>query len=201
MKLAAGADEQVPVLIVGGGGAGLTASMLLAGQGVDHLLVSARPQHVGPAKGARPEPARDGGAGGRRRGGGDRAAQHPRRADGGDGLLRGVRRTGPGLRAPPGPPGVLGRRRGGRALVRGQLLAAAEPATDPSRAAAQGPGGGTIAGTDPLRPRAHRPGAGQRGRPGDDPRPRHRPQLHRRLPVPARRGRRAAGGRPDRPGV
>jgi 2,4-dichlorophenol 6-monooxygenase len=35
--------ERVPVLIVGGGGAGLTASMLLARQGVDHLLVSARP--------------------------------------------------------------------------------------------------------------------------------------------------------------
>ncbi|MGH2984287.1 MAG: FAD-dependent monooxygenase, partial [Solirubrobacterales bacterium] len=37
------AEEQVPVLIGGGGGAGLTASMLLARQGVDHLLVSARP--------------------------------------------------------------------------------------------------------------------------------------------------------------
>jgi 2,4-dichlorophenol 6-monooxygenase len=35
--------EDVPVLIVGGGGAGLTASMLLARQGVDHLLISARP--------------------------------------------------------------------------------------------------------------------------------------------------------------
>jgi 2,4-dichlorophenol 6-monooxygenase len=35
--------ETVPVLIVGGGGAGLTASMLLATQGVEHLLVSARP--------------------------------------------------------------------------------------------------------------------------------------------------------------
>jgi 2,4-dichlorophenol 6-monooxygenase len=44
MELAAGMDEQVPVLVVGGGGAGLTASMLLAGQGVEHLLVSARPQ-------------------------------------------------------------------------------------------------------------------------------------------------------------
>src|SRR6266545_7121909 len=37
------AEENVPVLIVGGGGAGLTASMLLARQGVEHLLVSARP--------------------------------------------------------------------------------------------------------------------------------------------------------------
>ena len=34
-------DEEVPVLIVGGGEAGLTASMLLATYGVDHLLVSA----------------------------------------------------------------------------------------------------------------------------------------------------------------
>jgi 2,4-dichlorophenol 6-monooxygenase len=37
-------SENVPVLIVGGGGAGLTASMLLAKHGVEHLLVSARPQ-------------------------------------------------------------------------------------------------------------------------------------------------------------
>lgn len=35
--------EKVPVLIVGGGGAGLTASMLLSGLGVDHLLVSSQP--------------------------------------------------------------------------------------------------------------------------------------------------------------
>ena len=44
MQHAADIDEQVPVLIVGGGGAGLTASMLLARQGVEHLLVSARPR-------------------------------------------------------------------------------------------------------------------------------------------------------------
>jgi 2,4-dichlorophenol 6-monooxygenase len=36
-------DIEVPVLIVGGGGAGLTASMLLADLGVDSLLVSASP--------------------------------------------------------------------------------------------------------------------------------------------------------------
>jgi 2,4-dichlorophenol 6-monooxygenase len=34
---------RTPVLVVGGGGAGLTASMLLAQLGVEHLLVSARP--------------------------------------------------------------------------------------------------------------------------------------------------------------
>ena len=44
MRSTAGAEEEVPVLIVGGGGAGLTSSMLLARLGVEHLLVSARPQ-------------------------------------------------------------------------------------------------------------------------------------------------------------
>ncbi len=35
-------SEEVPVLVVGGGGAGLTASMLLARIGVEHLLINAR---------------------------------------------------------------------------------------------------------------------------------------------------------------
>ena len=35
--------EEVPVLIVGGGAAGLSASMLLSREGVDHLLVSSQP--------------------------------------------------------------------------------------------------------------------------------------------------------------
>src|SRR6201993_5629899 len=44
MTFTSPAEETVPVLIGGGGGAGLTASMLLARQGVDHLVVSARPE-------------------------------------------------------------------------------------------------------------------------------------------------------------
>lgn len=43
MQSPAKADKEVPVLIAGGG-AGLTASMLLARLGVRHLLVSARPR-------------------------------------------------------------------------------------------------------------------------------------------------------------
>ena len=36
-------SQRVPVLIVGGGGAGLTASMLLGTHGIESLLVSALP--------------------------------------------------------------------------------------------------------------------------------------------------------------
>lgn len=110
MQPPAKAEEEVPVLIVGGG-AGLTASMLLARLGVRHLLVSARPltSDLPKAHGAEPE-----GDGGPRRGRGrgrDRAAQHARRADGSHRVLRGPRRAGPRLRAAPGPTGVLGSRR------------------------------------------------------------------------------------------
>ena len=43
MQPPAKADEDVPVLITGGGGAGLSACMLLARAGVRHPLVNARP--------------------------------------------------------------------------------------------------------------------------------------------------------------
>ena len=113
MRSTAGAEEEVPVLIVGGGGAGLTSSMLLARLGVEHLLVSARPQtsdlpkaHVLNQRAM--EVLDDAGVAGA-----IARAQHAAGADGRDGVLRGLRRSRPGLRAPPGPAGVLGRRRGG----------------------------------------------------------------------------------------
>ena len=93
MKFTAAADESVPVLIVGGGGAGLTASMLLARQGVEQLLVSARPgtsdlpkAHVLNLRAM--EVLEDVGAAD-----GDRGAHHAGRADGGDRVLRGLRRS------------------------------------------------------------------------------------------------------------
>jgi 2,4-dichlorophenol 6-monooxygenase len=52
--------ERVPVLIVGGGGAGLTASMLFAAYGVESLLVSALPTMSIMPKGPRAQSARDG---------------------------------------------------------------------------------------------------------------------------------------------
>ena len=86
-------DEEVPVLIVGGGGAGLTASMLLARQGVGAPAGQRAPADLRPAQGPCPEPAGDGGARRRGRRRRDRAAQHAGRADGGDGVLRGLRRS------------------------------------------------------------------------------------------------------------
>ena len=79
---------------MGGGGAGLTASMLLARQGVEHLLVSARPDtsdlpkaHVLNQRAM--EVLEDVGAAEA-----IARAQHAGRADGGDGVLRGLRRSG-----------------------------------------------------------------------------------------------------------
>src|SRR5271165_2546100 len=108
MRVTAGAEEEVPVLIAGGGGAGLTGAIA------------------------------------------ERST--PAGADGGDGVLRRLRGPRPGLRAPACAPGVLGRRRGGRELAGGEPVAAAEPAADPAGAAAEGPGGGALAGADPVRP-------------------------------------------------
>ena len=96
MQSPAKADEEVPVLIVGGGGAGLTASMLLARLGVRHLLVSARPQtsdlpkaHVLNQRAM--EVLEDAGAADEIERRSTPAAQH-----GSDRVLRGPRRADPG---------------------------------------------------------------------------------------------------------
>ena len=151
MPFTAGADEEVPVLIVGGGGAGLTSSMLLARLGVEHLLVSARPgtsdlpkAHVLNQRAM--EVLDDVGVAGAiaRRG---TPAEHMAATA----FYAGCR-SRPGLRAPPGPAGELGRRRGRRELAGGEPVAAAEPAADPPRAAAEGPGRGALSRADPVRP-------------------------------------------------
>ena len=141
MRFTADADEEVPVLIVGGGGAGLTASMLLARLGVEHLLVSARPQtsdlpkaHVLNQRAM--EVLED-----VRRRGRDRAsaARRPEQMAA-TAFYAGFA----------GPDPDYGRRlarlecwgAGGAddELAGGEPVAAAEPAADPPRAAAEGPG-------------------------------------------------------------
>jgi hypothetical protein len=123
-----------------------------------------------------PEPAGDGGARGRGCGPCDRAAQHAGRADGGDGVLRRLRRPRPGVRAPPGALGVLGGWRGG--------------ADDSWRAASPW----RQLNLPQIRPEPPPPGQGPR-RAGAVPadRRRERAGLVRRC-QPARRG----GGRPAR---
>ena len=113
MRVTAGAEEEVPVLIVGGGGAGLTSSMLLARLGVEHLLVSARPQtsdlpkaHVLNQRAM--EVLDDVGVAGAIA---ERSTPPEQMAA--TAFYAGFAGPAPGLRAPPGAPGVLGRRRGG----------------------------------------------------------------------------------------
>ena len=112
MRSTAGAEEEVPVLIVGGGGAGLTSSMLLARLGVEHLLVSARPQtsdlpkaHVLNQRAM--EVLDDVGVA-------DAIAERstPPEQMAATAFYAGFAGPAPGLRAPSGPAGVLGRRRG-----------------------------------------------------------------------------------------
>ena len=88
-------DQNVDVLIAGGGGAGLTASMLLTQLGVDHLLVSALPTtstlpkaHV--LNQRTMEILEDAGVANA-----IAAAQHAGRAHGGHRLLRGPHRARP----------------------------------------------------------------------------------------------------------
>lgn len=160
MQPSAHVDEEVPVLIVGGGGAGLTASMLLARQGVRHLLVSSRPQtsdlpkaHVLNQRAM--EVLEDAGVAAAIDRHSTPAAQMAATA-----YYAGL--TGPG--------NDYGRRLarleswgaggGGRELALGQPVAAAEPSADPPRAPAKAARGGTVARRDPVRSRAHRPGTG-----------------------------------------
>ena len=89
------ADLQVPILIVGGGGAGLTASILLSRLGVRRACERAA-DDVHPPEGARAQPEDDEdprGRGGRRR---DLREEHAGGEHAGDGLVCGA--GGPGSR-------------------------------------------------------------------------------------------------------
>ena len=189
-------DVEVPVLIVGGGGAGLTSSMLLARQGVDHLLISARPgtsdlpkAHVLNQRAM--EILEDVGVA-------DAIAQRstPAHRMAATAFYAGFA----------GPEGDYGRQlaklecwgAGGarRELARRERVASAQPSADPPRAAAQGPRRGAVSRQNPLQPRAAGTGAGRRRRNRPRARPRRRARVLRALPVSAGRRRRA----PRRPG-
>ena len=153
--------EHVPVLVVGGGGAGLTASMLLARLGVDHLLVSARPEtsdlpkaHVLNQRAM--EVLDDCGVAEAIAERSTPAAQMAATA-----YYAGFAGPDGEYGTPPGTTRGVGRRRRRRRLARGVPVAPAQPPADPPRAAAQGPRRGAVAGPDPLRPRAARARAGR----------------------------------------
>ena len=150
------AEERVPILIVGGGGAGLTASMLLARQGVEHLLVSARPTtsdlpkaHVLNQRAM--EVLDDVGVA-------DAIAQRSTPAEqmAATAFYAGFAGPDPDYGRPLAQARVLGRRRRRRVLARRERVAAAEPPADPPRAADEGARGGALAGPHPLQPRADR---------------------------------------------
>ena len=143
-------DEEVPVLIVGGGGAGLAASMLLARQGVGHLLVSARPQtsdlpkaHVLNQRAM--EVLDDVGVA-------DAIAERstPAGQMAATAYYAGFAGPGPEYGRRLARLESWGGRRGRRQLAGGESVAPAEPAPDPPRAAAEDPRRGTLARADPL---------------------------------------------------
>ena len=200
MTFTAPLENEVPVLIMGGGGAGLTASMLLARQGVEHLLVSARAttsdlpkahvlnqramevlDDVGVAEAIakRGTPAEQMAATAFYAG---LAGPDP---DYGRRLAR-LESWGAGGDDEAGEP---------------PCVAAGEPAADSPRTTDESSRGGALTGPDPFRPRAPRPRAGRRRRAGRDPGQRLRARIHGALRVPGRRRRRTARGRAHRRGI
>ena len=152
MEQTTGIDEEVPVLIVGGGGAGLTASMLLARQGVEHLLVSARPQtsdlpkaHVLNQRAM--EVLDDVGVAGAIAERSTPAGQMAATA-----FYAGFAGPGPDYGRRLARLECWGADGADDELAGGEPVASAEPAADPPRAAAEGAGRGALAGADPLRP-------------------------------------------------
>ena len=131
-------EERVPVLIAGGGGAGLTASMLLARQGVEHLLVSARPStsdlpkaHVLNQRAM--EVLEDVGVAEAIAARGTPTEQMAATA-----FYAGFAASRSGLRPSSGAPRMLGRRWRGRVLARREPVPATQPPADSTGASAQG---------------------------------------------------------------
>ncbi|MBE8145865.1 FAD-dependent monooxygenase [Brevibacterium casei] len=120
------ADIEVPVLIIGGGGAGLSASMNLSKLGVDHLLVSSLPYTSKRRRptcsiSARWRSSRS--SGWRRR---SRSA-HPSGEHEEHWVVRRSRRRSRILRSSPRPPRGLGRRLHRPRLHRGECEAHMQP--------------------------------------------------------------------------
>ncbi len=150
------AEEEVPILIVGGGGAGLTASMLLARDGVEHLLVSARPTtsdlpkaHVLNQRAM--EVLDDVGVA-------EAIAQRstPGEHMAATAFYAGFAGPGPDYGRPLAKLESWGAGGADESWRAASAVAAAQSAADPPRAADEGARGGALAGPHPLQPRADR---------------------------------------------